>query len=285
VATDAGAQPVEAHLELVEPIELAVARPAAVEEAPRRRTYGERELMWALPCLAVDGLMLITAGLLASVAAAAAGAVSLPLAWKLAVGAGIILLLARRGLYTPSSSIRTLDDAAAALGAVGVATATALAVVALVPGTVPPAEVLRFGVFAAVYVVAGRLSFYRAELYSRRTGETLRPTLLVGAGRVGRLVAERLLQAPELGLRPVGFLDKDPSDGLPLPVLGASWDLERAVAEHGIEQVVICFSTAPNDVLLRLVGDCERLGVDVAVVPRLFEKTTTRSSACLIRKR
>jgi exopolysaccharide biosynthesis polyprenyl glycosylphosphotransferase len=113
-------------------------------------------------------------------------------------------------------------------------------------------------------------------------GEGLRPTLIVGAGRVGHLLAKRLLDTPEGGLRPIGFLDKDPLEAernepsLPVPVLGASWDLERVVREHGVEQVVISFSTAPNDVLLRIVRRCEELGVDVAVVPRLYEKVTTR---------
>ena len=36
-----------------------------------------------------------------------------------------------------------------------------------------------------------------------------------------------------------------------LPVLGASWDLEAVVAEHGVEQVIVTFSKAPHDVLLR----------------------------------
>jgi len=106
------------------------------------------------------------------------------------------------------------------------------------------------------------------------------PTLIVGAGRVGRLTAKRLLEHPELGLRPVGFLDKEPlrscDDGVDLPVLGASWDLDRVVAEHAIEQVIVTFSTAPHDVLLRFVDRCRQLDVAVALVPRLYEKTTTR---------
>src|SRR5207249_1780089 len=60
--------------------------------------------------------------------------------------------------------------------------------------------------------------------------------------------------------------------GLPhLPVLGASWDLERVVEEHGVEQVVVTFSTAPHAVMLDLVRRCWRLGVSVLVVPRLYE--------------
>jgi exopolysaccharide biosynthesis polyprenyl glycosylphosphotransferase len=64
-------------------------------------------------------------------------------------------------------------------------------------------------------------------------------------------------------------LDDAPAD---LPVLGASWDIEHVVAEHGIEQVVIAFSTAPDEVMLRLLRRCDELGVDVAFVPRFYER-------------
>jgi exopolysaccharide biosynthesis polyprenyl glycosylphosphotransferase len=40
--------------------------------------------------------------------------------------------------------------------------------------------------------------------------------------------------------------------------------------------VIVTFSTAPSDVLLRLVNRCEELGIAVALVPRLFEKMTHR---------
>ena len=65
-------------------------------------------------------------------------------------------------------------------------------------------------------------------------------------------------------------------DEVRLPVLGASWDLERVVADHGVEQVIVTFSTAPHEVLLRLVQRCEELGVEVAFVPRLFERMSQR---------
>jgi exopolysaccharide biosynthesis polyprenyl glycosylphosphotransferase len=76
---------------------------------------------------------------------------------------------------------------------------------------------------------------------------------------------------------PVGFLDKEPLDGAPdglgvtLPVLGASWDLEEVIEQHDIDSVLIAFSTAPHAVMLDLVRRCWARGVDVSVVPRLFE--------------
>jgi exopolysaccharide biosynthesis polyprenyl glycosylphosphotransferase len=40
--------------------------------------------------------------------------------------------------------------------------------------------------------------------------------------------------------------------------------------------VILTFSTAPHEVLLHLVERCDELGVEVSLVPRLFEKTTQR---------
>ena len=126
---------------------------------------------------------------------------------------------------------------------------------------------------------AGRLAWYWSHQRARVVGESVRPTLIVGAGRVGALVAKRFLDNPELGFRPAAFLDKEPLvdtfDELGVPVVGASWDLDDAIARFKIEQVVITFSTAPDEVLLRIVRRCEDLGIPTAIVPRLFERMPT----------
>jgi len=189
------------------------------------------------------------------------------------------LSAARRGLYREPASIRTLDHAwqialAAASGGLVLLSAIAVGLI-----EADPHVVIGTTATAALLLPAGRFGLYSTLLRRRREGRTLRPTLVVGAGRVGLMVAERLLQRPELGLKPVGFLDKAPlAEGHPrLPVLGASWDLARIVETHDVQQVVICFSQAPDDVILRLVDRCRELGVAVALVPRLFEKTSTRA--------
>src|SRR5947209_7302218 len=121
------------------------------------------------------------------------------------------------------------------------------------------------GVVQTGLVATGALALSRGGLALaqgalRRHRGPARPTLIVGAGVVGRLTAERLLASPTLGLRPVGFLDKEPLDtvvsGRRLPVFGASWDLEQTVAEQRIQVVVVAFSTAPNHVPLSIVRRC-----------------------------
>jgi exopolysaccharide biosynthesis polyprenyl glycosylphosphotransferase len=60
-------------------------------------------------------------------------------------------------------------------------------------------------------------------------------------------------------------------------VLGASWDLEEVVARHRVDTVLIAFSTAPHEVMLDLVRRCWARGVDVSVVPRLWEVEGART--------
>ena len=253
-----------------------------LERRPFRLGFGPG-LAWRLGCVAVDVAMLALTGVATFVGAGAAGIVGVSEGWTIAYCALVFSLLAARGLYGSSFGLRTADDLRRVAGATGLAAISLLALAAVVGGSASDVDqTLRLWLFATVYVGAGRVALNWSHRRARIAGEGLRPTLIVGAGRVGRLAAARLLDKPEVGLKPIGFLDKDPladdGSGVALPVLGASWDLEEVVREHDVEQVIITFSTAPNDVLLRLVRRCEELGVAVAVVPRLYEQTTTRLS-------
>jgi exopolysaccharide biosynthesis polyprenyl glycosylphosphotransferase len=141
------------------------------------------------------------------------------------------------------------------------------------------AETVRMWGSATAFLVVGGVTAAQFELSARRRGAASRRALIIGAGTVGRLAAKRLLAEPDLGLKPVGFLDDSPlpgDGGHNLPLLGASWDLEEVVRRNSIQHVVLTFSTAPHDVLLSIMRRCEALGVAVSIVPRLFEKMTTK---------
>jgi exopolysaccharide biosynthesis polyprenyl glycosylphosphotransferase len=225
--------------------------------------------------------MLAAAALASSLGSRAAGVDAAPAGWLVLFSVLVVAAFAARGMYRSRLRADILDDLR------GVVTATALAamsVLTLRELLTEPADLsaqsIRPWAFATVYLAAGRVALHWSRTQARRQGEALRPTLIVGAGQVGRLIAKRLLAQPELGLRPIGFLDRDPvaasGDEARLPVLGASWDLDRVVADHEVQQVIVTFSTAPHDVLLRLVQRCEDLGVHVAFVPRLFERMSQR---------
>ena len=220
--------------------------------------------------------MLFAAVLVADLGAPRAGVPSTPAFWLLAFPILTFVFMAIRGMYRPRVFLRVLDDLRIAV------TATALAAMIVLSMRVlahddpwVAAQTARIWAFATVYLLAGRIVLSWGELRARRRGESVRPTLVVGAGHVGRLTAKRLLDHPELGLRPVGFLDKEPrtvANDNGLPVLGASWDLDRVVKEHGVRHVVLSFSTAPRSVMLGVLKRCQELGVEVSMVPRFYEK-------------
>jgi exopolysaccharide biosynthesis polyprenyl glycosylphosphotransferase len=250
----------------------------AVVEAPRRRA----DFTWLRTCLAVDTLMLGAAVAVAELGAPRAGITSTPRVALVAFPLLVIALLWARRLYQPRLALRFLDEARAILVATTIAAMALASINQLFTSGTLADNALRMWAFGAVFLMGGRVVLTWSEVAARRSGAALRPTLIIGAGRVGAHAAKRLLAHPELGLKPVGFLDRDPLASevrqTGVPILGASWDLEAVVKEQGIEQVIVTFSKAPHEVLLRLVRRCDELGVRVAFVPRLFDRMTERVS-------
>jgi exopolysaccharide biosynthesis polyprenyl glycosylphosphotransferase len=236
---------------------------------------------WSVARFSLDTAMLVTAGVATTLGSSAVD-VPAPSAFWLAVFAAFVLAFCgARGMYGARLHYELLEDLRVVLVATSLAAMAVLSLRELI--SAPPdlsAQVIRTWAFATVYLAAGRVALQWSRAQAYRHGESVRPTLIIGAGKVGRLAAKRLLAHPELGLKPIGFLDKDPmaaeDDSLPLPVLGASWDLDRVTSQYNVEQVIVTFSRAPHEVMLRLIKRCEELGVHVAFVPRLFETVTNR---------
>jgi exopolysaccharide biosynthesis polyprenyl glycosylphosphotransferase len=131
---------------------------------------------------------------------------------------------------------------------------------------------------AAVAIPVSR-SLVRSVL---RRQKTLRHnTLVVGAGLVGQEIARKIMRQPAYGLELVGFVDADP---MPLhhelshmEVLGAPSQLGELLERHSIAHVVLAF-TADHEAGLDVVRVCNEHGVQVDIVPRLFEVVGSRAA-------
>jgi exopolysaccharide biosynthesis polyprenyl glycosylphosphotransferase len=234
---------------------------------------------WLRTEMGADVAMVLLGISLATVATPAGEGASA--VWALIYGLGVLLVLHARRFYVARLDSSPLDDLGRIVAATALVATTIIAARVLVEDASEPARfTVRLWLFTAVYLSAGRLGLALAVRNMRRAGQGGRNALIVGAGEVGSRLAGRLLERPELGLRPVGFLDKEPNHDvaaeLGLPVLGASWDLERVAREHNVKHVILAFSTAPHPVLLDLTRRSTALGLQVSVVPRLFEHVTHR---------
>jgi exopolysaccharide biosynthesis polyprenyl glycosylphosphotransferase len=242
----------------------------AARRRPRRllgRVIRATLLRWGIsPYLLLTDVAAIGVGILA------AGA----LTGALLVFALVLLgLSATAGAYRSRLSLAALDQAPdiafRAVGAAGLATALGLVVGA--------SEAFLRPVFIAAGVSVLASTLLRSLLFcvvrtARRRGLIAHPTLVLGAGQVGKQITNALLEHPEYGLKPIGFVDSDPllDDAMrPAPLLGGVDALSDIVLDTGARDVIIAFSSEPSSKMVDIIRTCDRLRCEMFIVPRLFE--------------
>lgn len=126
-------------------------------------------------------------------------------------------------------------------------------------------------------LLVGRSVAYAGIRAARTRGRLSSPTLLLGAGPTAVALAHRILERPETGLRPVGYLADadDPDSPMPLSRRGQIEDLERVIAALDVEDVIVCDDDTSASELLNWLRTCSRLDLDIYVVPRLMELDRT----------
>jgi exopolysaccharide biosynthesis polyprenyl glycosylphosphotransferase len=176
-----------------------------------------------------------------------------------------------------------LDSIAQVLGSVSLAAMLIIAAESTFSGPHPLALALRLWLFAVVYLGTERAVLLSLRRQAMRTDRFSTPTLVVGAGVIGSRLVMRLASERGYGLRPVGFLDADPMPAPiqptpAVPVLGSPNDLLDAINTTGARHVILAFSNEPDHVLVAKVRECQRLGIEVSLVPRLYEAINERTS-------
>jgi exopolysaccharide biosynthesis polyprenyl glycosylphosphotransferase len=238
---------------------------------------------WSQMRLLVDMFVLYLA---ASAALFAAPAITGSGAGWLAAAFPLVAVAILRTRRSPDDRLHgsPLDTASHVVGVVSLSAVLTIAAGSALGGAHPVALALRLWLFSVVYLCLARIVLLsvRSQAISNRALAT--PTLIMGAGTVGDQLVNRLTEETTYGLRPVGFLDSDPlprssaPDGPVVPVLGGPNDLAAAVRQTGARHVILAFSSEPDHVLVQKVAECQKLGVDVSLVPRMFESINERAT-------
>lgn len=121
------------------------------------------------------------------------------------------------------------------------------------------------------------ISSVLSSLYKRGVGLT--NLLVVGSGRLGKLMMQQIAASPYLGYRVVGFihdLDGPPTDFGRFTVLGTMGDLDSVIRGNRISEVIIALPSHQHQQILRTVRICERAGADFKLVPDLYELSLSR---------
>jgi exopolysaccharide biosynthesis polyprenyl glycosylphosphotransferase len=222
-------------------------------------------------------------------ALAAAGLLARP-DLRPAVMFGFLLITARTigGSYRPRITVSTLDDLPQAVGSALAALGLTLAAEALIGRVSAHAhEVLLDAVFLfAISWTAGLVTAAAVRHRRRRLGASDR-TLIVGTGSTARLLGVALLDNPQLGLLPTGYVAEtdnvviDLRDGaklsgtganLPLPILATRMqDLTTVLASHDISTVILAFESMPESQAVDTIIAAHQLGAAVLVVPPVLD--------------
>jgi len=114
-----------------------------------------------------------------------------------------------------------------------------------------------------------------------RAGIGLKRVLIAGAGELGRLIADKLLEHRELGFKVVGFLDDraagDHIGYRGLPLLGTLADAGDVIPHERIDHVYVTLPLEEHVKMLGIVEVTNREGVDVHVVPDLLQFIALRA--------
>jgi exopolysaccharide biosynthesis polyprenyl glycosylphosphotransferase len=132
-------------------------------------------------------------------------------------------------------------------------------------------------IIIAVSLTRAIVSFGLSGLYKRGVGLT--NLLVVGSGRLGKLMMQQITASPYLGYHVVGFihdLDGPPNDFGRFKVLGTMRDLDHVIRGQHVSEVIIALPSHQHQQILRAVRVCERAGADFKLVPDLYELSLSR---------
>ena len=186
------------------------------------------------------------------------------------------------GLYQVRRSRSSVEEGLAVLVATALATLLLIGIATFSRGfDYSRAVLVLFFATDVLFVFAGRTAIRRYLEEAWRHGYGVRRVLVVGAGRLGRAVVDKLADHPEAGLRSVGFVDDDLAKRdvsyRGVPVIGPTSDVARVVEEKRVDAVFLALPLEAHRTMLAVLKDVARTVADVRVVPDLLQHITFRA--------
>jgi exopolysaccharide biosynthesis polyprenyl glycosylphosphotransferase len=139
--------------------------------------------------------------------------------------------------------------------------------------------VLFFWLFTILVLGIGRLlvSSTMGMLYRMGHGETR--LLVVGSGRLGKLIMQHIAANPALGYSIVGFLhdlNEPLGDFGRFKMLGTIDDIRQVIRSMQVDEVIIALPSHMNQQVIQSVKLCEHLGTTFKLIPDLYGVNLSR---------
>ncbi len=156
-----------------------------------------------------------------------------------------------------------------------------------IPTSVPLGVVAMDWLTCLVLIGGARMAVRMWRLTRFNSAAAIHNVLIVGAGDVGELVARNFLHNPQMGFRPVGYIDEDPVlQGRQihgLPVFSSLDELPDLIEGNNIVEVLVATRKPSLPFLNRIVEICETRHVGFKIVPAVSDVMQERVSINQIR--
>jgi FlaA1/EpsC-like NDP-sugar epimerase len=184
-------------------------------------------------------------------------------------------LYRRLWMYASTNELKLIAAAVTAASVLTAGVMLALSAAGLVQPGMPRTALGIDWLFSLVLIGGSRFALrILSEQVAARTDKGRR-ALIIGAGDAGALVARELQKTNQLDLTPIGFLDDDPAkqrhEIYGVRVIGKVTDLETALANHHVDEVVIAIPSASGRLVRQITEACRKRGIPSRTMPGMNE--------------
>jgi len=150
-----------------------------------------------------------------------------------------------------------------------------------------PISVIIIGSILTFLLLAGSRFFHRVK--KMLAGPTPKKhILIVGAGSAGQMLAKELINRPEIGYKPVGFIDDDKNKhGLSIhgiPVLGSRNEIAYWAEQLEVDTIAIAMPSAPASVIRETITFCEPTSARIRIFSGITGTFNSTDLSSLLRE-
>jgi exopolysaccharide biosynthesis polyprenyl glycosylphosphotransferase len=193
----------------------------------------------------------------------------------------MIPVLFVKDAYQPHMSTEVVDEFVTVFSA-GTITVAAIVVIAamLQQYEYSRAVVVYLWIFVILSVGSGR-AFYRAlQGVLHRRGIGVSRVLVVGDSDAGKMVMQSIMNRPDLGFHLAGFVYHQPKGKMRdfgrFRALGTVADVPKLIDGGTVDEIIIALPSSAHQEVWPILHLCERHGVDIKLIPDLFELSLGR---------
>lgn len=180
------------------------------------------------------------------------------------------------GLYKTIRGRSWLDEAYTILNGVTNATVVVFSIsFVLQPLVFSRLMIIYAAAVTIVLLALARVIRRTVQATLRGRGIGVQRVLVVGVGEIGLSVLRTMVSRRDQGFLPIGYLADNPDEARVdlgrVKGLGGLDNLARVLREHQVEHVVITLAWTHHDDILKMIRICQQRGVEVSVVPEVFQ--------------